>query len=353
MNEPVALPGPALLEGEPADDRGVDPLADALGHDVVVIGASAGGVQALVDLVHELPADLPAALLVVLHLGPGKSALPEILSRAGPLPAGHPVDGEVLRLGRIYVAPPDHHMVLRGGSLRLLRGPRENGHRPAIDVLFRSAARTYGNRVIGIVLTGNLDDGTAGLLAVKRQGGITMVQDPAEATYPSMPKNALENVEIDHVQPVAGLAARLAQLARTPAPGNGGQARREPEMEEEWLGQPGAEIGVPSGFSCPDCHGVLWERPEGGLVRYRCRTGHAFSPDSLVQAQEEGLEEALWAALRALEERISLARRLAKRMRDNGHEGGAERYDAQAEAALAHVGQLRGLLTTPGPGESG
>jgi two-component system, chemotaxis family, protein-glutamate methylesterase/glutaminase len=352
MNEASALPGSAVLEGEPANDQGVEPLAGALGHDVVVVGASAGGVQALVELAQRLPGDLPAALLVVLHLGPGKSALPEILSRAGPLPACHPADGEQLRPGRIYAAPPDQHMVLRDGRIKLLRGPRENGHRPAIDVLFRSAARTYGSRVVGLVLTGNLDDGTAGLLAVKRQGGIAMVQDPAEASYPSMPKSAMESVEVDHVLPVAGLAARLAQLARTPAPTNGGQIGREPEMEE-WLGQPGAEIGVPSGFTCPDCHGALWERPEGELVRYRCRTGHAFSPDSLAQAQEEGLEAALWAALRALEERISLARRIAKRMRDSGLEGGAERYDAQAEAALAHVGLLRGMLTSPGPGESG
>jgi two-component system chemotaxis response regulator CheB len=342
MTEPGAVPSGTVL---PA----AEPAAALPGHDVIVIGTSAGGVQALIDLVHRLPADLPAAVLVVLHLGPGRSALPEILSRAGPLGACHPEDGEVLRPGRIYAAPSDRHMVLRDGRIKLLRGPRENGHRPAIDVLFRSAARSYGSRVVGLVLTGNLDDGTAGLLAIKRQGGVTMVQDPSEAAYPSMPANALENVEIDHVLPIAKLAPQIVRLTHTPPhPQRGWRAQRELPMDEERLGQAGEEIGTPSGFTCPDCGGALWERPEGELIRYRCRTGHAFSPDSLANAQEEGLEAALWAALRALEERISLSRRISRRMRESGLHGGADRYDSQAEAAAAHVGLLRGMLSSPG-----
>lgn len=339
MSEPGPASGAALLDAEPAPGR--------VCHDMIVIGASAGGVQALIDLVARLPADLPAAVLVVLHLGPGKSALPDILTRSGPLQACHPADGEQLRPGRIYAAPPDLHMVLRDSRIMLVRGPRENGHRPAIDVLFRSAARAYGGRVVGLVLTGNLDDGTAGLLAIKRQGGVTMVQDPHEAAYPSMPVSALENVEVDHVLPLAKLAQMIGQLARTPAGGNGRQAWRESQMAEERLGQSGEEIGIPSGFTCPDCGGALWEKHDGELVRYRCRTGHAFSPESLDNAQQEALEAALWAALRALEERISLSRRISQRLRDSGLQGGAARFNAQADAAAAHVGLLRGMLNSP------
>lgn len=187
--------------------------------DVVVVGASAGGVEALRELVHGLPADLPASVLVVRHVPPeSQSALPRILARSGPLPAAHALDGEELRPARIYVAPADFHMLVEDGRIRLVRGPRENLHRPAVDPLFRSAAAAYGRRVVGVVLTGALDDGTAGLATIKRCGGVAVVQDPADATFSSMPASALRNVRVDHSVPLAGIAPLLDRLVREPLP---------------------------------------------------------------------------------------------------------------------------------------
>jgi two-component system, chemotaxis family, protein-glutamate methylesterase/glutaminase len=184
------------------------------GHDIVVVGASAGGVEALRALVGKLPRDLPAAILVVLHVAPDhKSILPHILTDAGPLPAEQAKDGEPLKAGRIYVAPPDRHMVVDDAVVRLTRSPPEGGHRPAVDTLFRTAARFHGARVVGIVLSGALDDGTAGLVAVKQRGGVTVVQDPDEALCADMPRNALENVKIDHCLPTAQIAALIGKLA--------------------------------------------------------------------------------------------------------------------------------------------
>jgi two-component system chemotaxis response regulator CheB len=188
-------------------------------HDIVVVGASAGGVEALAELAASLPAslpaNLPAAVFVVLHVpATGTSALPDILSRHGPLPASHVKDGELVERGRIYVAPPDQHVLLRGGHVHLTRGPRENGHRPAVDSLFRSAAREYATRVIGVVLSGALDDGTAGLLAIKSRGGVAVVQEAGDALYPGMPCHALEHVRVDHVVAVASMGKLLAQSPR-------------------------------------------------------------------------------------------------------------------------------------------
>jgi two-component system, chemotaxis family, protein-glutamate methylesterase/glutaminase len=186
-------------------------------HDIVVVGASAGGVEALVGLASALPADLPAAVFVVLHLpATGTSALPDILSRHGPLPASHVKDGEPIENGRIFVASPDHHLLLRTGHVHLTRGPRENGHRPAVDTLFRSAAREYATRVIGVILSGALDDGTAGLLAIKSRGGVAVVQEAADALYPGMPGSALEHVQVDHVLAVASMGELLARLTTEP-----------------------------------------------------------------------------------------------------------------------------------------
>jgi len=204
----------------------------AIGRDIIVIGASAGGVQALCDVVEVLPPGLPAAVLVVLHLSPhGRSVLPSILARSSCLPAMHPSDGEKLQPGRIYVAPPDRHLALDDGRVRLTRNASENGHRPAIDVLFRSAARAYGSRVVGVVLTGNLDDGTAGLAAIKLCGGVAVVQDPREADYPAMPENAIANVDVDHVLPVAEIGPLLDRLLREPR--SAAPVDCEPQIEEE------------------------------------------------------------------------------------------------------------------------
>ncbi len=187
-------------------------------HDVIVIGASAGGVEALIKLVGSLPAGLPAAVFLVLHIpAQSPSLLPDILNRAGPLHALHPVDGQAIQYGHIYVAPPDHHLMVEEGIVRIIRGPKENRHRPAIDLLFRSAARTYSSRVVGIILTGSMDDGTAGLLAIKRCGGETIVQDPQGALFSSMPQSAIAHVEVDHVMPLSDMGPLLAQMAHEPA----------------------------------------------------------------------------------------------------------------------------------------
>jgi two-component system, chemotaxis family, protein-glutamate methylesterase/glutaminase len=319
-------------------------------HGIVVVGASAGGVEALVDLAASLPSDLSAAVFVVLHLpATGTSALPEILRRQGPLPAAHVRDGEPIQPGRIYVAPPDHHVLLRTGHVHLSRGPRENGHRPAVDPLFRSAAREYATRVIGLVLSGALDDGTAGLLAIKSRGGIAVVQNPEDALYPGMPGNALEHAQVDHVLAAASmgklLTRLLADLAEPPADPVPTGMRVEVEMEGFSMEAfEGTHPGRPSGFSCPDCHGVLWQIKDGGLERYRCRVGHAWSPESLLTQQSEALEAALWVALRSLEERAALARRLAEPARRRGHAITATRFEEQAAEAEQAARLVRDLL---------
>jgi two-component system, chemotaxis family, protein-glutamate methylesterase/glutaminase len=320
------------------------------GHDIVVVGASAGGVEALVSLTASLPADLPAAVFVVLHVpSTGSSALPGILSRSGPLRAGHVKDGEPIEHGRIYVAPPDHHLLIRTGHLHLARGPRENGHRPAVDPLFRSAAREYAPRVVGVVLSGALDDGTAGLVAIKSRGGVAVVQDPADALYPGMPGSAIQHVGVDHVVPVADMGALLARLGREPAGEPSGPAPVEMKVEVDVEGfsleaMEGEHPGEPSGFSCPDCNGVLWGIEDGGLQRFRCRVGHAWSPESLLTRQSDALEAALWIALRSLEERAALARRLAAPARQRGHRITATRFEEQAAEAQHAAREVRNLL---------
>jgi len=319
-------------------------------HDIVVVGASAGGVEALVGLATSLPADLPAAVFVVLHVpSTGTSALPGILSRHGRLPAAHVKDGEPIELGRIYVAPPDHHLLLRSGHVHLARGPRENGHRPAVDPLFRSAAREYATRVIGVVLSGALDDGTAGLAAIRSRGGLAVVQEPADALYPGMPTSALRHVRVDHVVPVASMGELLARLAEEPAGPPPGPVPTDMKVEVDVEGfsleaMEGDRPGTPSGFSCPDCNGVLWQLRDGDLQRYRCRVGHAWSPESLLTSQSEALEAALWIALRSLEERAALARRLAEPARRRGHQITAARFEEQADEAQQAARVVRDLL---------
>ena len=340
------------------------PIIPIQTRDVIVLGASAGGVEALAELISFLPADLPAATFVVLHIPPhGASVLPNILSRRGALPARHPEDGEIVRRGQVYVAPPDHHLLLRREgeilTVHLTRGPAENGHRPAVDTLFRSAARAAGPRVAGVILTGTLDDGTAGLDAVKIRGGVALVQDPEEALFASMPRSAIENVEVDYVQPLASLARTLTALARggvgvaedtrqTPvpeslAPENLATEDEIAALDEDALETPRA--GDPSPFSCPDCHGVLWEVQEGRLTRYRCRVGHAFSPESLLASQSESLEEALWTAMRALEESAAMAERLQGRAEDRGHALAAARFAEQAADAHERAQTIRTVLS--------
>jgi two-component system chemotaxis response regulator CheB len=314
--------------------------------DIVVVGASAGGVEALTRLVKELPADLPASLFVVLHLPPdAHSVLPDILNRCGALRAGHPRDGETIVPGRIYVAPPDRHLLLHRGNVRVIRGPRENGHRPAVDPLFRSAAAAYATRVTGIVLSGSLDDGTAGLIAIKARGGVAVVQDPADALFAGMPEHALENVAVDYrltVDEMAPLLDRLVcEVVEAVPPSASAGVTLENDLVEmdmdaiDSLERP----GEPSVFTCPECHGTLWEMREADLVRYRCRVGHAYSAESLDAGQKENLDVALWTALRVLEERLTLSHRLAGQARERGHLRSEAIY-VEREAEAGHAAAL-------------
>jgi two-component system chemotaxis response regulator CheB len=321
--------------------------------DIIVVGASAGGVEALTRLVGGFSRDLQAAVFVVLHLpAHATSALPVILERSGPLPAAHPRYGEQIRTGRIYVAPPNQHILLRPGYIRLTRGPKENGHRPAIDPLFRTAAHGYGPRVMGVVLSGMLDDGTAGLLSIKTRGGMALVQRPEDALFPGMPLSALDEVEADHCLPASELGSVLERLAREPMEDGAAPIPRDMEsemadMELESLQNPeGAR--TPSNFGCPGCGGVLSELRDGELVRFRCRVGHAYSPETLLSEQSEALEGALWAALRALEENASLAGQLTARAQERGHSRAAARFREREKDAKEHAVLIRQVLLGKG-----
>lgn len=314
--------------------------------DVVVVGASAGGVEALKRLAALLPEDMNAAVLVVLHLAPtASSVLHSILDRAGPLRAVRAVDGDPLVPRTMYVAQPDHHLLVVSGRVRLGRGPRENGYRPAIDTLFRSAAREYGGRVAGVVLSGALDDGTVGLLEIERRGGVCLVQDPAEALYGAMPASAVQHVRSAEVRPLADIARRLVELAPEGPllpTDEGGPMPATHELEIEGA-PPGGSL---SALTCPDCGGALWEVEEGGPLTFRCHVGHAFTADAMDAEQANALDTALWAAVRALHERAALARRLARRL---GTPAAAQRYLAQAEEATRQADAIRAVLTSYAP----
>ncbi len=323
------------------------------GRDIIVIGASAGGVEALSTLVAGFPTDLPAAVFVVVHFPAGSnSALPAILSRRGRLPAEHPQDGDEILPGRIYVAPPDRHLLVKPGCLRLVRGPRENGSRPAVDPLFRTAARAYGRRVIGVVLTGNLDDGTSGLMSIRGAGGIGVVQDPEEALYAGMPDSAIRIAGAEHVLALAEIGPMLARLAREPVTheeGEGEVPERTKvevdiaEMDVEAL-MDDDRPGTPSGFGCPECHGALWDVTESDLPRFRCRVGHGYTGEALLEAQGSALDTAIWTAFRALKERAALARRMASRMEARGQPELMRRYREQEAEAEGKAMLIRSVL---------
>lgn len=288
---------------------------------IIVIGASLSGIDALSKLVGELPADLPAPVLIVQHVAPhSPGMLPQILSKAGPLPAVHPKSSTPLEPGRIYVAPPDRHMLVEKGWIRLSHGPRENFARPAIDPLFRSAAAAYGPAVVGVVLTGQLDDGTAGLLAIKDRGGVTLVQDPQEATAASMPRSAMRHVQVDHCCRLSELARLLVELARDD-PGEEPAARAGADLLaienriasgvfsiEDWWGL--EQRSSPSGLNCPDCRSALYEMNETRVLRFRCRSGHAFTAQTLLSGQADARETQLSSLFGAATEEATLAQRM-------------------------------------------
>jgi two-component system chemotaxis response regulator CheB len=317
--------------------------------DLIVVGASAGGVQTLQRLVADLPPELPASVLIVLHLmSSGTSVLDSILERAGDLPVSRAVDGEPLERGHAYVAPPDRHLLVRGDRIHLSNGPRENGHRPAVDPLFRSAARAYGPRVVGVVLSGTLDDGTDGLRLIKERGGATVCQDPDDAAYADMPRNAIEFVHPDRVVPLAQLADTLCELVDAPldtADGSGvADPARQPADQVEVEFDPKPSNGDASLLTCPDCGGVLMENEEGGVVRFACQVGHAYSPESLVEQQGDALESALWQALRTLEERADLLNRMAKRSSRRGQGDTGVRMERRAERITSHAAEIRNTI---------
>jgi two-component system, chemotaxis family, protein-glutamate methylesterase/glutaminase len=323
-------------------------------HDIVVIGASAGGLEAIRQILGAIPRDLDATFFIVLHTtSRGGSLLPEILERACQLPVSHPRDGDVFKRGQVYVAPPGFHMIVEDSFLRVLQGPRENLQRPAIDPLFRSAAAAYGPRVIGIILTGMLDDGTAGLMVVRANGGIAIVQDPGTALYPGMPRSALTHVPDARSVPLQEIPDLLLRLTRSPVPPESthhrkatvasAQETRIAEMDMAEISNKD-RLGKPSPFACPDCGGVLWEIEENGFLRFRCRVGHALTARYLGAEQRNAIETALWEDLRALEESASLYRRMAGRATQSSHLLPAQQFEERASNTEANSRILRDFL---------
>ena len=323
--------------------------------DLIVIGASAGGIEALQQICAALPPNLNAALVVVMHTSPNAGGLlPKLLARVGPIPSVHPKNGEPIKKGMIYVAPPDCHLIVEAGLLRTIRGPRENHHRPAIDPTFRSAALSYGKRVIGVVLTGLLDDGTSGLMVIRAHGGAAVVQDPRTAMFPAMPESALERVPdayIASLDEIPSLIERLVseevQVEPEPEKAKADHgASSEIRLAELDMSEVENEIrnGKPSSYGCPECGGVLWEIDQNGMLRFRCRVGHAYTAQHLRAEQRHAIEAALWAALRALEESASLYRRMALRARGSNHDKSMEIYEERAENAEGNSRTLRDFL---------
>jgi two-component system chemotaxis response regulator CheB len=311
------------------------------GHDIIVIGASAGGLEVFTKLAAVLPPDLPASVFIAWHISPNAMGmLPDILSRAGPLPASNARDGEEIRPGHIHIATPDHHLLLEPGKMRVTHGPRENGFRPAVDPLFRSAALAYGPRVVGVILTGGLDDGTAGLWAVKVRNGVTVVQDPREAYAPSMPRNAMTHVTVDHCVRSDELGPLLARLAREPA--GEGVASAAPDalgieariaMNGNALDAGVMRLGELSPFACPECHGVLIRLKASKPPRFRCHTGHAYTVNSLLAELTGTVEESLWSAFRSVEESVLLMRHMADHAREAGDAALADALSRKAAEA--------------------
>jgi two-component system chemotaxis response regulator CheB len=306
---------------------------------LVVIGASAGGVETLRRIVADLPAGFPGTICVVLHIAPGSpSALAAILNRAGPLACRAAADGEALQPGEILVAPPDRHLVIADGRAGLTLGPRENGHRPAVDVLFRSAAMAQAERVVGVVLSGTRDDGSAGLAMIKARGGLAIVQDPEEAMYRGMPANALAHVRADAVVPSGLIADTVVRLLSD-----------NPRVQTTTRDNPGpgsnpghgSVLHDPVVSVCPECGGVLSEHRDADMTQWKCRVGHRYSPESLADAQAEGVEAALWAAVRALDDRQALLERMAVQLESRGQHRSARSFRRRAAEASEHAVSVR------------
>jgi two-component system chemotaxis response regulator CheB len=303
--------------------------------DILALGTSAGGVEAIIFIAGRLQRNLPASILLTIHLPMhSRSSLDEILTRAGPLPACFAKDGDILRKSHIYIAPPDRHLVVDGDHISLGEGPRENNARPAIDPMLRSAAVCCGSRTVGVVLTGTLGDGASGLWTIRQSGGITVVQDPKDAAYSEMPLTALNRAKPDHIAQLKDMPALLTSLAHEPA----GETKALPrsahyEVEVARTGRGDMDqmdkFGRRSVLACPDCGGVMWELDEGDLSRFRCHVGHTYTAEVMSLALDDNLRRALASAVRALEERTALARKLYHQAKNSGHRLLAETWAAK------------------------
>ena len=323
----------------------------ARGRNIIVIGTSAGGLETLDALVGQLPTDLAASIFIVQHMGPDSSgtALTRRLDRHKSFQAKLAKEGQRFRPGRIYVAPPDHHLLLKTNKVLVRKGARENRNRPGIDPLFRSAAVAHGPRVIGVVLTGRLDDGTAGLIAIKRCGGVTVVQDPKDAAYPGMPQSALDNLRVDFCVPIAEMGHLLATLVSTPhgrsisVPSD---VRTEATIAERVLSDVDQVngLGKQVPYNCPNCGGVLWEMDAPKTRRFRCHTGHSFTESALLVSQSERIEEILWISLRMFEERKNLLNSMAKTA---GHRALKTSNLQRSREAQGYIDRIRSLLLAP------
>jgi len=318
--------------------------------NIIVIGASAGGFEAIKRIVHDLPPDIEASLFIVWHMSPDiRGILPQVLNRLNNIYAAHALDKEEIKPNRIYIAPPDHHMLIEDGKVRITHGPKENRFRPAVDPLFRSAAYTYSKRVIGVVLTGALDDGTAGLWVIKHYGGIAVGQDPNDAEVPSMPENAIREVEVDYTVSVREMAPLLVTLSKQEVKINKhamqNDERTKVEIriaEDESAFESGImKYGALSPFTCPECHGVLSTLKDGDRVRYRCHTGHAFSVDSLLTAISEKIEDSLYNAIRGVEESVMLLNHMGDHFAESNYPKLAALYFQKAQDAEARAQMVR------------
>jgi two-component system, chemotaxis family, protein-glutamate methylesterase/glutaminase len=311
--------------------------------DIIVVGASAGGLTALKAFVSSLPSDFKGSVFVVLHIPPHvKTMLPAILSRSGLLKAVQPKDGEPIEEGKIYVAANDHHLLIEDDKVVIKRGPKENRFRPSIDALFRSAAYNYGPRVIGIVLSGLLNDGTSGLWTIKRMGGTAIIQEPEDAEFPQMPENVLEYVEVDYSVPASEMGGLLEKLVKKPA-GKKVKLSKEQmkllQMEVIIATRDNAfemgiiEMGELTPFTCPECHGSLVRLVQGKLIRFRCHTGHAFTASALLAEVTQSVEEMLWQGMRGMEETAMLLRSIEKHFKEFGDHKTATLFADKAEEA--------------------
>ncbi len=319
-------------------------------HDIITIGASAGGVEALIKLVAGLPGDLPASIFVVQHSAPeSRGELAEVLGYRGALPVELAADRRAIELSHIYVAPPDYHMMIDRSYMYITHGPRENMTRPAVDPLFRSAAVVHGPHVIGVILSGTLDDGAAGLLAIKRCGGLAVVQDPEDALYPDMPRSAMEIVDVDASIALGDLPPLLARLAHEP-PGPpkppSYELLSEVEMSRTESGNIGKlnEIGELVPLTCSECGGPLWQIKDDKITRFRCRTGHSYTAKALASEISDAVERSLWVAVQMMDERVRTLERLATTEEEKERRRSAGGFRDRAAETREHTERLRQLL---------